>query len=335
MKRATLLGRYAAALLALGALFLVALGQGGLEIGAGDVLRHWFLESDPEVARALEIFRLPRAFAALLAGAGLATCGLLLQTWFRNPLADAHVLGVTSGASAGVACGLVAGSLGGILPWIPVRFGAAFCAAAGAAVSCALLVLFARVLRGRAALLVAGVMIGFLFNAAISFLLWQADAEEVRGFTLWSMGSFSRLDMGDVALFAPLVLAGCALALLSSRELDALLLGDEAARSLGIDLKRARRNVLGATVLLAGAVCAFCGPVGFVGLAVPHVARRALRTARHRPLLPFCWICGGALGLLAVALSEGSRGAVPPNAVTALVGAPVVLAVLLRGKERE
>lgn len=335
MTRTSLVRRYAAALLALGLLFLAALGQGGLEIGTGDILRHWFAERNPEAALALEVFRLPRALAALLAGGGLATCGLLLQTWFRNPLADAHVLGVTSGASAGVACGLVAGSLGGFFPHVPGPFGTAVCAAAGAAVSCALLVLFARVLKGRAALLVAGVMIGFLFNALISFLLWGADAEEARGFTLWTMGSFSHLDMGRVALFAPPVLLGCALALLSSRDLDALLLGDEGARSVGIDLKRARRKVLGATVVLAGAVCAFCGPVGFVGLAVPHVARRALRTSRHRLLIPFCWICGGALGLLAAAVSEGSRGAVPLNAVTALVGAPVVLAVLLRGKERE
>ena len=323
----------------LGALLLllafVGLCQGGLRVGAAEILRHWFVAPDPTVDLALRTFRVPRVLTAILGGGALAASGLLLQTWFRNPLADAHILGISSGAMAGVAFGTTAASAFGIsFAGRLARFGTVCEAAAGAALACAALVLFARAVRGKTALLVAGVMLGYLCAAVVSTLLWCAGAEETRAFALWSMGSFSHVELRALPVAFLFAALGGALGFSATRELDALLLGDDGARSVGVDLNRARAKILGAAAILSGTVCAFCGPVGFVGLAVPHVARRVLGTVRHRALMPFCWLCGGVLGLAAMTASEASGGAVPLNAVTALLGAPVVLSVLVDGARR-
>jgi iron complex transport system permease protein len=201
----------------------------------------------------------------------------------------------------------------------------------GAALVAALMALLSRRLASRTRLLVAGLMVGYLGGALVSLLIWFSEAQGLQDYMLWTMGSFSALPPDRLPVLVGAVLVGCALALLQLRPLDALLLGDAHARSVGIDIRRARFGVLGTAALLSGAVTAFCGPIGFLGIAVPHLARRLLGSSRHAVLVPASLELGALLGLAALVLSEGSGRALPLNAITALLGAPVVLMVLLRG----
>ncbi|MBZ0299293.1 MAG: iron ABC transporter permease [Anaerolineae bacterium] len=284
-------------------------------------------------------FRLPRGLTAALSGAALGVSGLMMQTLFRNPLADPYVLGISSGASLGVALVILSvGTVGGtLLAGIGLMGDLSIAVAAmiGAAGVMLLVLAVARKVGSSMTLLVLGVMVGFLTNAAVSLLLFFAIPEQIQAYINWTFGSFSDVTWDELRILAPAVLVGLLLAGLLTKSLNALLLGEGYARTLGVNLLRVRVGIVLATAVLAGVVTAFAGPVGFIGIAVPHLCRSLLGTSDHRVLVPGTMLVGALVALVAAILAEvpGSNLVLPLNAVTALMGAPVVIAVILRRRE--
>ena len=280
--------------------------------------------------------RLPQLLTALLSGAALSVCGLVMQTLFANPLADPSLLGVNSGASLGAAVVMLA--LGGTVGVADGMLGSTMLTIVGAFVGAAmvilLLVVASSMLRGTLALLVAGVMFSFAISAVISLLSFYATADGVRSFVVWGMGDFSGVTLTQMPLYALLVLLPGVAVGVMARPLNALLLGPDYATNLGIRVKRVRTLLLLLTGLLTATVTALCGPVSFIGLAVPHLARLFLRTADHRLLLPFSAVLGANVAMLALLLSHlpGERGTIPLAAITPLIGVPVVLYILLKNR---
>lgn len=278
-------------------------------------------------------FRLPRAVAALCAGAGLGVAGFLLQTQFRSPLAGPAELGVSSGAGLGVAALVLAepllptALLAALGPW-PV----AAAAAAGAAATMVLVLLIATRVWDSASLLLAGLMIASACGAVISLMQYFSDAAQLKAYSLWGFGGLGGVTWAQNGVLAVCVVVGLVAALMLSRPLYASLLGDAAAAALGVPVRRFRVATLAVASLLAGAITAFCGPIAFVGLAVPHLARALLRRSDPRVLQPACVLIGAALLLLCDALSRfpGRDAVLPLNAITSLFGAPAVLYFLLR-----
>lgn len=269
--------------------------------------------------------RLPRALTAALAGGGLALAGLLMQQYFHNPLAGPGVLGISSGAGLGVALVVMAGLGGNSI------VGAAF---AGAMAVLVLILAFARRMPQPVSLLIFGLMTGYLVSAVVTIVQAGTTSEALRSFVFWGMGSFADLSYGQVAVLALAVVPAVLLALRMHRRMDLWSLGEAYARSSGLNVARFRWEVLVATGLITGAVTAYCGPVAFIGLAVPHVARGIWQTGRHAVLVPAVVVSGMAIGLtcdLLVRLPIGAGG-LPLNAVTAFFGAPVVIALLLKGR---
>ena len=334
-RRRLMLGGLLCAVLAL---FLFSLMLGSVTIPPGEVLRALTGNATSEDAwgRIVLLIRLPKALTALLAGAALGVSGLLMQTLFRNPLAGPYVLGISSGASLGVALLLLStGSLGGMLlvtAGLTGSLALAGAAMAGAALVLLLVLLVARAVGSNMTLLVLGVMLGYLTSALVSMLLYFSVPQQIQAFINWSFGSFGTVSWRELRVMAPLLLTGLGMALLQAKSLDALLPGEQVALGLGLNVRRARLQIMLATAVLAGAVTAFCGPVGFLGIAVPHLCRSLLGTSGHRALLPACVLCGAALALVAAIIAElpGSNLILPLNAVMALLGAPVVIHVLLR-----
>jgi iron complex transport system permease protein len=282
--------------------------------------------------------RLPKALTATLAGAALGVAGLQMQTLFRNPLADPFVLGVSAGASLGVALvvlsvGVVSGSalltVSGVLNNVSLSLAASI----GAGGVLALVLLLARHVQHSVTLLIVGLMIGYLTSAIVSLLLaFAVDLDRVQSYIAWTFGSFGGVTWSQMHVLAPTVLAGLLLAVALTKSLNALLLGEAYARSMGLHVGRARIGIIISAALLAGAVTAFCGPIAFLGIAVPHFCRSLLATADHRVLLPAVALLGGTGALLVdlVAQLPGSDIVLPLNAVMALVGAPAVVWILLR-----
>lgn len=282
--------------------------------------------------------RLPRTVTALAVGAALGIAGLQMQTLFRNALADPFILGASSGASLGVAVVVVAGGggAGGFTAGLAGlgRAGVVVAAALGAAAVLLLIVVLARWVKSAVTLLLIGVMLGSATTAVVSVLLVYADPQRSQQFLVWGLGSFTATTWSDLRLLVPVVLGGIAVALLTVRALNALLLGEGYARSMGIDIRTVRLTTVISAALLAGATTAFCGPIGFLGLIVPHLTRMAFGTSDHRVLLPGVALLGGVLALICGIASQmpGADTVFPLNAVTAIVGAPVVIAVLLRSR---
>lgn len=321
------------------ALFALELLWGQADLGA-DQIRQW-LTGDPDLkagaALILGEVRLPRALTAVLAGSGLAVSGLLMQTYFRNPLAGPSVLGITSGASVGVALlMLVMGGPALLFQTLGVAgpLAVALAALVGALGVLVLLLAFLRRLGDQVALLIVGLMLGYLAGSAVSVLEYVADEGALRRYVLWGMGSFAQVGWNALQWLALAWVVGMVLVAVTYRKLDALLLGDAYAQSLGVPVKQTRRLMLVATGILAGVITAFCGPVAFLGLAVPHVGRFLLGTGKHNTLLPASLLLGVvlALGCDLIARVPWSEGSLPLNAVTSMVGAPVVLALVLRGR---
>lgn len=283
--------------------------------------------------------RLPSALTAMLAGAALGVSGLLLQTLFRNPLAGPNILGINSGASLGVALVMLAGggsmtsfSLVGLDGVLSVTF-AAFL---GAMVVMAVLLFFSSLLKSDLMLLIAGIMIGYVASGVIALLNFFATAEGVQTYMIWGMGSFSSVDMKLLGMFAALVGIGLLGALLLVKPLNALLLGDNYATNLGVRVSRIRTYLLLIVGLLSAVTTAFCGPVSFLGLAVPHVGRLLFRRSDHRRLLPVTILLGSAMALLCnlLCVLPGDGGVIPLGAVTPLLGAPVVIYVVMLSRRR-
>jgi len=319
-------------------LFALNLLLGSVSIPAGDVV-HILLGDSAEKASWQFIIlqsRLPQALTALFCGAALAVSGLLLQTAFRNPLAGPSVFGINSGAGLGVA--LVMLFLGGGLSVGSLQFSgfvAILVAAFMGAMTVMMVIFFFSVLvRNSVMLLIIGIMIGYLSNSAISLLNFFATDEGVKSYMVWGMGSFGGVSMSNMPVFASVTLAGILGALLLIKPLNALMLGDQYAENLGVNIIRVRNWLLVVTGLLTAITTAFCGPVAFIGLAVPHMARLLLTTDNHRQLLPATLLCGAAVALLCnlVCCLPGEGGVIPLNAVTPLVGAPVIIYVILKGK---
>lgn len=277
--------------------------------------------------------RLPQAVTAMLCGASLAVCGLILQTAFRNPLAGPSIFGVNSGAGLGVALVMLffggsvsAGtiSIGGFMAVLLAAF-------AGAMGVMALIFFFSTLVRSHVMLLIVGIMIGYMAGSAISLLNYFATDEGVKSYMVWGMGSFGGVSLKMLPAFSVIILITLGVSLALVKPLNALVLGDRYAENLGVNIIRVRNWLLMVTGVLTAVTTAFCGPVAFIGLAVPHIARLVLGTDNHRVLLPATILTGSAVALLCNILTvlPGESGIVPLNAITPLIGAPVVIYVIL------
>lgn len=316
---------------------------GSVEIPAGDVIDILLgNKSDNRIWTNIVIkSRLPQSLTAMMAGAGLAVSGLLMQTVFRNPLAGPSVLGISSGASLGVACVvLLSGSVGGVaLSKLGVigEVTITLSAVIGSLLIMALIAFVAQKVRGNVTLLIMGVMIGYIANAIIGVLKFFSAEEDIRAYVIWGLGSFSRVSGGQTWVFIILMLVILPSAFFLIKTLNLLLLGDAYARNLGLDIKRARLLVIGCSGVLVAVVTAYCGPIVFLGLAVPHICRGLFHTSNHATILPASLLGGASLALLCnlIARLPGFEGALPVNSVTALVGAPVVMWVLFNKRKSE
>lgn len=319
-------------------LFLLNLFVGSVSLPASDVLAILTGNGGGGTAEYIVLgSRLPMAVTATLAGAGLAASGLMLQTAFRNPLAGPSILGISSGASLGVALVMLlfggtvsAGvfTLGGYTAVVAGAF-------AGSMLIMGILLSLSSIVKNDLMLLITGIMIGYLVSSAIMLLNYAASAEGIQGYVMWGMSTFNSVAMDRLPLFGGLVGAGLIIALTLVKPLNLLLLGDGYARNLGINLNRVRNLLLLATGLLTATITAFCGPVSFLGLAVPHIARLIFRSDNHRTLLPATLLTGAGVTLCCnLVCVLPSDSVLPVNAVTPLFGAPVVLWILLRNRRK-
>ena len=285
--------------------------------------------------------RVPQALTALVAGAALSVSGLQMQTVFRNPLADPSVLGVSAGASLGVAfVVLLSGAIGGValsrLGYLG-EIALSVAAILGSLSVLALIVFISTKVKGNVTLLIIGVMIGYVANAIIGVLKFFSVEEAIRAYVIWGLGSFARVSGDQMLLFVTLMTLLIPLSFLLIKTMNLLLLGSNYARNLGLNIHRARLLVILSAGILVAIVTAYCGPIMFIGLAVPHLARAIFRSSDHRVLMPATVLIGATLALACnlIARMPGFEGALPLNSVTALIGAPVVASVLFRKRKEE
>lgn len=346
MKTLSATARWTALCVALLLVFIGNLYIGAVSIPFGQVTDILFGHPDQSVSAGIRFIilesRLPAALTAILGGAGLAVSGLLLQTAFRNPLAGPSILGINSGASLGVAAVMLVG--GGSMIAGTMELGGEIAIMAGAMAGSflimAILLALSALLRNDLMLLIAGILVGYLASSVIMILNFSATSDGVQNYVVWGMGSFTTVPLSRMPLLAVLVTVGLAFAIMLAKPLDLLLLGNDYARNLGINIGRIRNLLLLATGILSAAVTAFCGPISFIGLAVPHMARMVMKTDTHRILLPATIVMGAIIGaacnILSVLPSSGiipgvsSASMLPLNAVTPLFGVPVILYVILR-----
>ena len=277
--------------------------------------------------------RIPQALTALLCGSALAGSGLMLQTAFNNPLAGPSILGINSGASLGVALVMLAG--GGSIATAGITLSEFFSIVVGAflgsMVVMGLILFFSTLIKSNIMLLITGIMIGYITSSAISLLNFFATAEGVHSYMIWGMGNFSGVSLEQLPYFASFTLAGLVMAIFLIKPLNALLLGNRYAENLGVNIKRTRNLLLISTGILTAVTTAFCGPISFIGLAVPHIARLLLGTSNHNSLLPVTLLTGGVVALLCnlICILPGDSGIIPLNAVTPVLGAPVIIYVII------
>lgn len=320
-------------------LFMANLLVGSVSIPASDVLRILMGEEAGKASWRFIIWqsRLPQALTALLCGASLAVCGLMLQTALKNPLAGPSILGIDAGASLGVA--LVMLAFGGSITttafsvsgFVSIMLGAFV----GAMAIMALILFLSTMIRSSVMLLITGIMVGYIASSAISLLNFFATEEGVQSYLIWGLGNFGGVSIQQMPLFAVVVLIGLFLSILLIKPLNALLLGERYAENLGVNTWRVRNYLLVITGLLTAITTAFCGPIAFIGLAVPHVARLLLGTENHNSLLPVTILTGSAVALFCnlICVLPGENGIIPLNAVTPIVGAPVIIYVILNTKK--
>ncbi len=298
-------------------------------IGGGEPLR-------PEWKTIVLDLRVPRALTALLAGMGLAVSGLQMQTVFRNPLAGPFVLGITAGASLGVAL-VVLG-----YAWIftasqsiPGNWLLIASAWLGSGAVLFIIMLVSVRVRDIMTILILGIMFGSAATALVSVLQYFSEEAMLRSYVIWTMGSLGNVSRSQMQIFLPAILTGVLISLISAKTLNALLLGENYARSLGVSITAARFTVFLSTSVLAGTVTAFCGPIGFIGIAVPHIARMITKNANHRMLLPSTILTGGIIMLASDIVSRlpGHESALPINSVTALIGIPVVIWIIIKNQK--
>lgn len=309
-------------------LFLCDIGSGAVAIPVGEVWKAMTGGACDESVRAIILdIRLVKALVALMAGAALSVSGLQMQTLFRNPLAGPYVLGISSGASLGVALFVLGAPLVGLAGrWM--WLGSAGAAWLGSVTVLVLVSVISARLKDIMVVLILGMMFSSGIGAIVQILQFLSREDALKSYVLWTMGSLSTVTSAQLAILVPAIAAGLVLALLTVKPLNMLLFGEEYALTMGLNLRNARGLLFTSTTLLAGTVTAFCGPIGFIGLAMPHVARMITDTADHRVLVPASMFCGAASVLLCDILA--SSFTLPVNAVTALLGIPVVIYVLFK-----
>ncbi len=318
--------------------FLIDLRIGSYPISFSDILKALFSPSslDNQVVSIVSQYRLPKAVTAILAGAALSVSGLQMQTVFRNPLAGPYILGVSSGASLGVA--LVVLGTGSFIGWestsLLSSWGIVAAAWLGSALVLMLIIVISAKIREIMTILIMGVLISSAISALVNILQYYSNEATLKSFVIWTMGSLGSVTNPQLSVLAPSILAGIVIALLCSKFLDAFLLGENYAQSLGMNIRFARTMVFLSTAILAGSITAFCGPIGFIGIAVPHIARIMLQSAKHSLLIPATILIGAIIMLLSDILSQlpGSQRILPINSVTALLGIPIVIWIIIRNK---
>jgi len=279
-------------------------------------------------------FRLPKAITAILVGVGLSICGLLMQTLFRNPLAGPYVLGLSSGSSLGVAFVILgAGLLPPFLTEILLSpYGIILASCLGSFMVLLLIILVSRRLRDTATILIVGLMFSSFASAIVSVLTYFSTAEQLQKFTFWSMGNLGNLAWQNILILSILICIGLFLSLICIKPLDALLLGENYAKSMGVNIKKNRFLIIIATSILAGSITAFAGPIAFIGLAVPHIAKLLFQTSNHKILFWSTILIGGIIMLFCDTVSQlpGFDFTLPINAITSIIGAPIVIWLLVR-----
>ena len=282
-------------------------------------------------------FRLPKAITAILVGSGLSICGLLMQTLFRNPLAGPFVLGVSSGASLGVALLILGSSVfGGFFLTSSIsNWSLAIAASLGAFLVLFAVILAANSVRNTMSILIIGLMFGSLTAAVISVLAYFSEAAKIQQYLFWSFGSLGNLTWSELSVFGSIYLVGILACFTVTKPLNSFLLGENYAKSLGINIKKSRNIILVITSLLTGVITAFSGPIAFVGLAVPHIAKMLFTTSNHKILIPASAIIGGIVLLICDSIAQlpTSEFTLPINAITSLFGAPIVIWLLIRKKK--
>ncbi len=311
----------------LGAFLLILFG---LDVCSGTIWLWPFGELSPMEQNILYSIRFPKAVTAILAGASLSVAGLIMQTLFRNPLAGPYTLGVSSGASLGVA---LLTMLGGVLSTFNLQLatlGLPVAACLGATLVLLLVLAVSRRVTSNVSLLIVGMMFGSIAGALVSLLQNFANPDALKLFIVWTLGSLSSVGWEDMQLMLPVLILGSVFVLLSLKPLNGLLLGEDYARGLGIHVARTRLYIVLATGLLAGGVTAFCGPVAFIGVAVPHIARGIFRTSNHRVTIPASAVIGACLLLVCDVLCSLFIYPLPISTVSALFGAPVIIWIILK-----
>lgn len=328
-------------LLLIAVLFMACLFIGSVNIPFRAVVRILTGEEAEKTSWAFIVLqtRLPQAVTALFAGAALAVSGLLLQTLFANPLAGPSILGIDSGASLGVALVMLlfGGTVGSFSDGLSFSgyIAVILAAFAGATAVLGLIIFFSTLIRSNVMLLIIGIMIGYITSSLISLLNFFSTAEGVFSYTMWGMGDFSGLSVSQLPVFCLLLSGGLLVAVLLIKPLNALLLGERYAENLGVNIKRVRILLLVSTGLLTAVTTAFCGPIAFIGLAVPHIARLVLRSSNHKYLLPLTLLWGAGIALLCnlISVLPGAAGVLPLNAITPVLGAPVIIYVIVNQKK--
>ena len=312
-------------------LFAADMMVGSVGISAKDVLAALMGGSDPVTRKIVIDIRLMKAIVAILAGAALSVSGLQMQTLFRNPLAGPYVLGVSSGASLGVALFILGAPLLGIggSAWLST-VGVAGAAWIGAAAILAVVAAVSQRIKDIMVILILGMMASSGVSAIVQILQYMSNEEALKSFVIWTMGSLGDVTTSQLALVAPAIIAGLIISVSVIKPLNLLLLGESYARTMGLNIRRTRSLILLSTTLLAGTVTAFCGPIGFIGLAIPHVARILFCDADHRTLLPAAALTGAVSLLICDIISKIL--VLPVNTITALLGIPIVIWVVIRNK---
>jgi iron complex transport system permease protein len=328
---------FASLLIILMVLFILDIFFGSVSIKPHDVIKSVFGSSDNGIETIIFKFRIPKAITALVVGIALSLSGLQMQTVFRNPMAGPYVLGISSGASLGVAFVILGfsgqmspGSIQGLGNWLIVI---ASWIGAGAVM---ILMMFISVrVRDIMTVLILGIMLSSAISAIVSILQYFSSETMLKAYVIWTMGSLGNLTEQQLHVLLISVLAGIFLNIISVKMLNALLLGEHYATTIGLNILKARLIIFAGTSILAGSVTAFCGPIGFIGIAVPHIARIIFKTSDHRILIPATILTGGCVMLLSDIISQlpGSESVLPVNSVASLVGIPVVIWVIIRSRK--
>lgn len=317
--------------------FVLDIFLGSVNIRPGEVINALFRDSGSDIDTIILKFRLPKAVTALIVGIALSLSGLQMQTVFRNPMAGPYVLGVSSGAGLGVAIVILGfssifapGNLIGFGNWILVAS-----AWAGAGLVMLLIMFISSRVKDIMTILILGIMLASGISAVVSIMQYFSSETMLKAYVIWTMGSLGNLSSGQLQVLLISVCAGIFLSILSIKMLNALLLGENYAKSIGLNIRLSRFIIFACTSILAGSVTAFCGPIGFIGIAVPHISRNIFKTSDHNILVPATILTGGIVMLFSDIISQlpGSENVLPVNSVTSLIGIPVVIWVILRNKK--